>query len=81
MNQLRKRDETGYNIDLIAQYRADTTNIKADILNLDSFDRGEAINMIQFYKQMLVSTRTLAMKDYMIANNRLLQELRKQYRL
>ena len=64
MNQLRKWDENGYNMDLIARYRSDTMMIKAEILNLASFDRDETINMIQFYKQMLVSTRTLAMKDY-----------------
>ena len=80
MNQLRKRNETAYNMDLIAEYRKDSIMIKAEILNLASFDRGETINMIQFYKQMLVSTRTLAMKDYMTANNRLLQELRKEYK-
>ena len=81
MNELRKQDESAYNMDLIAMYRKDTINVKADILNLASFDRGEAINMIRFYKQMLVSTRTLAMKDYMTANNRLLQELRKEYKI
>jgi hypothetical protein len=81
MNELRKMDENGYNMDLIARYRAGDTIIKADILNLASFDRGEVINMIRFYKQMLVSTRTLAMKDYMAANQKLLQELRKEYKL
>ncbi len=81
MNQLRKLDENGYNMDLIARYRAGNMMIKADILNLDSFDRGETINMIQFYKQMLVSTRTLAMKDYMTANRNLLQELSREYGL
>jgi len=81
MNELRKLDETGYNMELIARYRAGNTNIKADILNLPSFNRSEVINMILFYKQMLVSTRTLAMKDYMTANQKLLQELRKEYRL
>ena len=81
MNELRKQDENGYNMDLIARYRTGDTTIKADILNLPSFDRGEVINMILFYKQMLVSTRTLAMKDYMTANRKLLQELRKSYKL
>ena len=81
MNQLRKMDENGYNMDLIAKYRAGNNIIKADILNVSSFDRNEAINMILFYKQMLVSTRTLSMKDYNIANGKLLQELRKDYRL
>ena len=81
MNELRKMDESGYNMDLVNRYRAGDTVIKADILNVDSFNRGEAINMIAFYKQMLVSTRTLAMKDYMTANQKLLQELRRNYKL
>jgi len=81
MNELRKQDPNGYNMDLIARYRASDTFIKAGILNLESFDREEVINMILFYKQMLVSTRTLAMKDYMTANQNLLQELRKEYKL
>ena len=81
MNELRKMDENGYNMDLIARYRAGNTFIKGDILNLESFDREETINMIMFYKQMLVSTRTLSMKDYMNANQRLLKELRKEYNL
>ena len=81
MNELRKQDENGYNMDLIARYRAGNTFTKADILNLPAFNRGEVINMILFYKQMLVSTRTLAMKDYMTANQKLLEELRKEYHL
>ena len=81
MNEVRKMDENAYNMDLIARYRAGNDFIKADILNIASFDRGEVINMIRFYKQMLVSTRTLAMKDYMTANHKLLEELRKEYHL
>jgi len=81
MNELRKIDETAYNIDLIARYRAGNTIIKADILNLPSFDKGEVINMILFQKAMMVSTRTLSMKDYITTNQKLLQELRKEYHL
>ena len=81
MNELRKIDETAYNIDLIARYRAGNSTIKADILNLSSFDKGEVINMILFYKTMLVSTRTLPMKDYITTNQKLLLELRKEYHL
>ncbi len=81
INELRKMDETAYNIDLIARYRAGNTIIKADILNLPSFDKGEVINMILFQKAMMVSTRTLSMKDYITTNKKLLQELRKEYRL
>jgi hypothetical protein len=81
MNELRKMNENGYNMDLINQYRKGDTFIHADILNLSSFNKGEVINMIAFYKQMLVSTRTLAMKDYINTNHNLLQELRQQYKL
>jgi hypothetical protein len=81
MNELRKIDETAYNIDLIARYRAGNNTIKADILNLPSFDKGEVINMILFYKAMLLSTRTMPMKDYITTNQKLLQELRKEYHL
>ena len=80
-NELRKQDENGYSIDIINRYRGGDTTIKAGILNLPSFDRGEASNMILFYKQMLVSTRTLPMNDYIAANHNLLQELRKNYKL
>ena len=81
MNELRKLDETAYNIDLIARYRAGKPVFKANILNLSSFNRGEVINMILFYKTMLISTRTLPMKDYMTTNQKLLKELRKEYNL
>ena len=81
MNELRKLDETAYNMYLIAHYRKSNIPIKANILNLPSFDRGEVVNMILFYKTMLVSTRTLSMKDYITANHKLLEELRKEYKL
>ncbi|HSU29251.1 MAG TPA: hypothetical protein VLJ68_12780 [Chitinophagaceae bacterium] len=81
MNEVRKRDENETAINLINSYRKDNTSIPAGILNLPTFDRGEASNMIAFYKQMLVSTRTLQMNDYIEANRKLLQELRKTYKL
>jgi hypothetical protein len=80
-DDLRKQDPNAYNIDLIRQYRKGNTVIKAAILNLPSFDRGEAANMIMFYKTMLVSSRTLQMNDYIKANAKILQELRKNYKL
>jgi len=81
INELRKIDETAYNIDLIDRYRKMDTVIKAGILNLASFDRGEATNMIMFYKTMMASTRSLQMNDYIRTNNKLLQELRRSYDL
>ena len=81
MNELRKQDENETAINLIKRYRKSDIMIYAGILNHASFDRGGAMNMIAFYKQMLVSTRTLQMNDYIKANSRLLQELRKNYKL
>ncbi len=81
MNEVRKQDENATAISLINRYRKSNTTITAGILNLSSFDRGETSNMISFYKQMLVSTRTLQMHDYIEANRKLLQELRKNYKL
>jgi len=80
-DDLRKDDQTSYNLDLIREYRKNNTIIRANILNLKTFDRGEAANMIMFYKTMLLSTRTLQMNDYITANKKLLQELRKKYHL
>ena len=79
-DDLRKDDPNAYNMDLIRKYRQDTTFIKANILNLPSFDRGECANMIMFYKTMIVSSRTLQMNNYILANAKILQELRKIYK-
>jgi hypothetical protein len=81
MNEVRKQDENATAINLINRYRESSTIINASILNNSSFDRGEASNMISFYKQMLVSTRTLQMNDYITTNHKLLQELRQNYHL
>jgi len=80
-DELRKDDQTSYNLDLIREYRKNNDIIKADILNLSTFDRGEAANMVMFYKTMLLSTRTLQMNDYITANQKLLQQLRLHYKL
>ncbi len=81
VNELRKLDEKGYNIDLIKKYRKDNSRINANILNIPSFHRAETVNMILFYKTMMVSSRTLQINDYIKANNRILQMLRDNYSL
>ena len=81
MNELRKNDENETGLNLVNHYRKGDTTIQAGILNLTSFNIGDATNMIAFYKQMIVSTRTLQMNDYIKANSLLLQELRKIYKL
>jgi hypothetical protein len=68
-------------MDLTSNYRKSDTIITANILNLPAFDRIETANMVMFYKTMLVSTRTLQMKDYIKANTNILQGLRENYDL
>ena len=81
INSLRRNDERSSNLELINLYRKSDTLIKAGILNLPSFNRGEAGNMILFYKTMVVSSRTLQLNDYIQANQKILQVLRENYNL
>jgi hypothetical protein len=83
VNQLRKEDSDPDSqiVGIINRYRQENKTIEGKILNLSSFDRGEAMNIILFYKQMLVSTRTLQLNDYIITNHKILDELRKNYKL
>ncbi len=81
VNDLRKIKDNAYYIDLINIYRKSDTIIRANILNLPSFNRVEAANMAMFYKAMLVASRTLQMNDYIKANAKILQVLRENYDL
>jgi len=79
LDQLRKEDANANILDLINSYRRSNRTIEGRILNLSSFDRSEASNMILFFKQMLVSTRTLQLNNYILANHKILQVLRDNY--
>jgi hypothetical protein len=79
LDQLRKEDTNTNILVLINAYRQSNRIIEGKILNLSSFDRSEASNMIMFYKQMLVSTRTLQLGNYIITNHKILQVLRDNY--
>jgi hypothetical protein len=81
IDSLRKADTTANVLDVINNYRQSNQNIESKILNIASLDRGEASNMILFYKQMLVSTRTLQMKNYIQTNHKILKVLRENYSL
>src|SRR5215469_2782869 len=61
VDQLRKRSSNSDSVilGLVNQYRAGHETIEGKILSPGSLDRGDVVNMILFYKQMLVSTRTL----------------------
>ena len=79
LDELRKQDTASNVLDVINNYRRSNRAIESKILNISSFDRSEASNMILFYKQMLVSTRSLQLNDYMITNRKLLGVLRENY--
>jgi hypothetical protein len=81
IDSLRKADTTANVLDVINNYRQSNRNIESNILNIASLNRGEASNMILFYKQMLVSTRTLQMKNYIQTNHKILEVLRENYSL
>jgi hypothetical protein len=68
-------------LNLIEPYLKSHITIKGEILNVASFNRTEAGNMVAFYKQMLYSSRTLQLADYIATNHQILQELRKNYDL
>jgi hypothetical protein len=81
INDLRKMSDASYYLDIINGYRNSDILINAGILNLQTFNREEAVNMVMFYKTMVVSSRTLQMNDYIKANEKILQILRKDYQV
>ena len=83
LNKLREQNENknSAGIALLNSYRQSNKNIEGHILNVSSFNREEAANMISFFKQMMVSTRTLQLNNYIITNHKLLEELRHNYHL
>jgi len=82
-NKLRSMDEDpgAPMLAIINRYRQGDKIIDGKILGLSSFEREEAINIISFYKQMLISTRTLQMNEYIKANHKLLEKLRSSYKI
>jgi len=81
LDNVRKMSAGAYYLDLLHLYLSSDTLIRAEILNLPTFNREEAANMVMFYKTMMVSSRTLQMNDYAVINHKMLDELRKNYKL
>jgi hypothetical protein len=82
LDQLRQSyPPTNTILSLVKPYMQAKHTIAADILDLASFNRTEAANMVSFYKQMLQSSRTLQLGDYITINHQILQDLRKTYNL
>lgn len=79
LNRLRNINDTSAIHELLYNYEKFNFHIAGKILNIPSLDRNEACNMVLFYKQMVVSTRTLQLTDYIVTNHKILEELRKNY--
>jgi hypothetical protein len=79
LTQLRNINDTSAIAELVYDYGKYNFHIKGVIRNMSAIDRSEASNMILFYKQMFVSTRTLQLSEYVITNHKILQELRNNY--
>jgi len=81
LNQLRNAN-TSPNIDnAFADYMSGKIKATGNILNISSFDRSEAANMMGFYRQLVVSTNSLQLNNYIIDNRKVLETLRKTYPL
>jgi len=81
LTKLRNINDTSAIHELVYNYEKFNFHTKGRLMNLTALDRNEASNMILFYKQMIVSTRTLQLKDYIIINHKILEELRSNYKL
>ena len=81
LDHLRKEDEKTNMLAMINNYRKSNHIINGEILNVTSLDRKEACNMIVFYKVMMLSTESLQLHNYIIANRKILQVLRENYTL
>jgi hypothetical protein len=81
LNKLRNGDNQSFLLDLINKYRRENRLIEGTILHVDSLDRKEFCNMLYFYKQMLISTESLQMNNYIVTNRKILQALRENYTL
>src|SRR5436190_255722 len=81
VDNVRKMNPNAAFLDLLNLYQSSSKLIEANILNLSTFNRDEAANMVMFYKTMMVSSRTLQMNDYALINHKILEELRKTYKL
>jgi len=81
LDQLRNNDTKQAVLEVINEYDSGSVVIRAEILNINELDRTEARNMVMFYKQMVFSTRSLQLKNYITTNHQILELLRDLYSL
>lgn len=79
LDNLRKADTTANLLNVINNNRGSDCNIKSNILNITSLNKGAAANLVLFYKQMLVSNRSLQLNNYIVTNHKTLQVLKKLF--
>ncbi len=81
LRQTYPTPSNGSLLNVVHAYLIDKKTIEGTMLNTASINRGETTNMILFYKQILESTHSLQLDDYIAINKKILQVLRKNYSL
>jgi hypothetical protein len=81
LNQVRHENSDSNMITVMDNYLRSNETVKAEILNVGQLDRGEAANMVAFYKALVISSNLLQINAYISTNKKILQELRQSYPL
>jgi hypothetical protein len=81
LNQVRHENSDSNMITVMDNYLHSNETVKAEILNVGQLDRGEAANMVAFYKALVISSNLLQINAYISTNKKILQELRQNYSL
>jgi hypothetical protein len=81
LRQTYPTPSNGSLLNVVHAYLTDKRTIEGSILNTASINRAETTNLILFYKQILESTHSLQLDDYIAINKKILQVLRKNYSL
>lgn len=79
LDKLQEENPNKRVLEVIHDYAIGSQTISGEILNLKSFDRIEAVNMILFHKSLLRVSNTRQLKSYIDTNHKLLQHLRENY--
>jgi hypothetical protein len=81
LDTVLKKDPNAKVLDAINDYLASPGIIEGKILNIDSFNRTEAVNIILFYKSLLRVANTRQLNSYINTNHKILQHLREVYEI
>jgi hypothetical protein len=81
LDTVLKKDPNAKVLEAINAYLASPGIVDARILNIDSFDRTEAVNIILFYKSLLRVANTRQLNSYINTNHKILQHLKEAYEI